>query len=110
MYVMNIGILKDGAKDHLEKYFDDPFEIFEKYYELTSLYRIPDEWIPLLGESTQMDWGSWLYVCSYDTVQQLLKRKRSSIARIYPDRIGTRRPSTSLPKADWYGIMEVECY
>lgn len=110
MYVMYIGILKESAKDHLEKCYDDPFEIFEKRYELTSFYRTPDVWRPLLGKSTQMDWGSWLYVCNYETVQQLFKIKRSSIARIYPDRIGTKRPSTSLPKADWYGIMEVECY
>ena len=117
MYAMYIGALIDGVKDHLDDYYDRPFDVFKKYYELPSLYRTPDEWRPMLGESTQMDWGSWLYVCSSDTVKQLFKVRKSGIAPVYLDTgngqylgTGATRSSSTLPKADWYGVMEVECY
>ncbi len=116
MYAMYIGILFDGAKDDPADYYDRLFDAFKKYYELTSLYRTPDEWYPLLGEPRQMDWGSWLYICSYDTVQKLFKAKKSGIAPVFPGtkdvctRTGATRSWSTLPRADWYGVMEVEMY
>ncbi|MCR4621966.1 MAG: hypothetical protein K5663_07780 [Clostridiales bacterium] len=110
MYGMYVGIFNDGAKDNLDDYYDRPFDLFKKYYEMPSLYRTPGEWLPLLGESKQMDWGSYLYVCSRETVQQLFKLKKTGVAPVFEDRIGSTRSSSTLPKAEWYGIMEVECY
>ena len=110
MYAMYVGIFNDGAKDNLDDHYDRPFDLFKKYYEMPSLYRTPGEWLPLLGESKQMDWGSYLYVCSRETVQKLFKIKKTGIAPVFEDRIGSTRSSTTLPKAEWYGIMEVESY
>ena len=117
MFSMIIGIMKPGAKDELDSYYDRPFDLFEEYYELSDLYRTPTEWYPILGETKQMDWGTWLSVCNYAQVQELLRLKPSCIAKITPAtgdeelaKIGKQEPSSALPKAEWYGVMEVEDY
>lgn len=116
MHSMIIGILKDGAKDQLADYYDRPFDVFEEYYDIPNLHRMSQEWHQLLGERTQMDWGSWLSVCSSDTVQQLFEPS-FCIVRITPAekpggiaKFGKPQSISELPKAKWYGILEVEDY
>ena len=117
MYSMIIGVLKAGVKDSLDRYYSHPFDLFEAYYELSDLYRTPHEWFPILGERKQMDWGSWLSICSFNEIQELIKIKPSRLKRIIPTsdegtsaQKGTIQPFTELPKSDWYGILEVEDY
>ena len=39
MFSMIIGIMKPGAKDELDSYYDRPFDLFEEYYELSGSSR-----------------------------------------------------------------------
>ena len=117
MYSMIISIIKEGAVDQLDNYLNHPFDLFETYYEFTDFYRTPVEWLPLLGERKQMDWGSWLSICTYEQVQKLFSIKQSLIAKISSDEknkelviTGERKPVSNLPKAELYGIMEIEDY
>ena len=77
MYAIYIGILFDGAKDDPADYYDRPFDAFKKYYELTSLYRTPDEWYPLLDVVKAVpEWNNAAWLLRYQITALLETFKR----------------------------------
>ncbi len=102
MFDTSLVVFTDGALNDLEKYsgvethdcFNDDF--IESSYSLRYIGRIPEKWYPYLGKCTQMDYGSWLYVCTRENLLKILEISDISI----PD----------LPVRDKYGIFEMEIY
>ena len=115
MFATYIGVLLQGVKGHLDEYYDKPFDVFESYYEMSGVYRAPSEWGETLGKSTQMDWGSWLYICDLKTVQETIAPNVRFLIPITPAGPGEKRakigksiPFSMLPEGIWYGVLEVE--
>ena len=115
MWATYIGIFKPGARENPDAYYDRPFDMFEAYYDI-NVYRLPASWSEVLGKSKQMDWGSWLYVCSKETMRQLMYGSVRNIVHVIPGddtKEPVREPPidlTMLPDREWYGILEVEIY
>ena len=115
MWAVYAGILKPDVKDHLDEYYDRPFDVFVSYYD-TGIYRLPEEWAKAHGPSKQMDWGSWLYVCSKYGLWDLLEPEKK-VVQVLPANEEREEPvrlpameARELPDEEWYGILEVECY
>ena len=117
MWHTDMGIMKPDALNNLDAYWDKPFDVFDESYELDGIYHLPAEWIDRLGSSKQMDWGSWLYVCSYEKLRELFEVKPTVILQQVEvkKRVKTYTEIVevdflSLPKDRMYGILNVEDY
>ena len=115
MWAVYAGPLKQGVREKLGDYYDKPFDVFVSYYE-TGIYRLPSEWEKKHGPNKQMDWGSWLYICDRAGLWEL-KNPDGRVVPILPaeedGEIITWLPpilAKEIPKDEWYGVLEVECY
>ena len=111
-----IGTLEPGAKDRIAEYYDQPFEIFDQYFELW-IDQYPENWEKRLIRVGQMDWGSWLNICNREAIQELMAKGKGTIQRIvsvWDEREEPgRKPTTdlqNLPDSDWYGILNIEIW
>ncbi len=109
-----IGPLKHGARQKLDRYYNRPFDVFRSYYEFSEDW-IPDSWREKLGKSTQMDWGSWLYVCDRKTLEELMGDMTRYVIPIIPAKKGEDEAKrlkpihvSEIPIQQWYGLLEME--
>ena len=114
LFAVYVGPLETGAEENLEEYKDEPFDVFESYYEVRKYDRIPPDVSEHLGKSTQMDWGSWLQTCDRQTFRKLFSDNDTVIPVIplYADaeRVGRQPPipAKEIPDGERYGFLEVE--
>ena len=115
MWAVYAGPLKPDVRDNLDAYYDRPFDVFISYYD-TGLYRLPANWAKQHGPNKQMDWGSWLYIVDKEEFDHFLD-PQERVAQIIPaegeEKYAKRLPlikASDIPKDEWYGILEVECY
>ena len=116
MMAYYVGPLRRGARQNLDRYYDRAFDVFDSYYEVSEGW-MPDSWVDRLGESKQMDWGSWLYVCDRKLFEELMGDYSNEVAPITPAKEGellaTRHKRVSwskIPRRKWYGILQAELY
>ena len=115
MFATYIGVLRPGVRDRLDAYWDRPFDVFEAYYEICGISRMPDGWRSIVGYGKQMDWGSRLCICGRSVLNRLLN---SGIDHLIPITLtadgeaerGAPVSALALPDGDWYGILEVELW
>ena len=117
MMAVYVGPLKEDVKDHLDRYYDKPFGVFERYYELQGAYFIPPEISEHLIGCTQMDWGSWLSICDRDTFRRIFTDAYTVIPIIPLNmKNGGRKPPVRGSKihgssdAEWYGVLSAELW
>ena len=115
MWAVYAGILKPGVRDHLDEYYDRPFEMFESYYD-TGIYRLPSAWSKKYGPDKQMDWGSWIHFCDENGLWELMNPGKP-VVQVLPANGERERPerlppieAREIPEDEWYGVLEVECY
>lgn len=116
MRVSYIGVFRRGARTNLDKYYDRPFDIFDSYYEMFE-GGLPSSWVEKLGRWTQMDWGSYLYVCDKKQMKEIVGSKVRYVKPVIPAKKGETMakilpsvPLDRIPVRQWYGVMEVEVY
>ena len=115
MFATYIGVLRPGVRDCPDAYLDKPFDVFEAYYEICGVTRIPEGWRSFVGDGKQMDWGSRLCICDRRAMNRLLN---IGIGHLIPITLtaegeaerGAPVSALALPDGDWYGILEVELW
>ncbi len=115
MWAVYAGVLKSDVREHPDGYYDRPFDVFVSYYD-TGIYRLPGEWAKSHGPNRQMDWGSWLYIVDRDGLWKLIDPEKN-VQQIIPAEKDGKYARTlppirarEIPAAEWYGVLEVECY
>lgn len=109
------GVLKPDVRENPDAYYDRAFDVFESYYD-TSYYWLPGDWQEKHGPGKEMDWGSWLYITDRKGLDELLDLEENVIPTIPAkgdEKCAKRlRPikAKDIPAAEWYGVLEVECY
>ena len=115
MWTVYAGVLKPGVKDHLDEYYDRPFDMFVSYYD-TNIYRLPWEWAGKYGPGKQMDWGSWIHICDRNGLWELMNPEKP-VVQVLPA-FGERKKverlppvkARDIPEQELYGVLEVELY
>ncbi len=105
-YDTTLVVFKEDAWKEIEKYsgvatykhYDPGF--IEESYLFKNINRIPDYWHEYLGKCTQMDWGSWLSLCTKDDLKKILEMEKDRHNFDFTD----------IPEREMYGIFEVEIF
>ena len=115
MWAVFAGPLKPDVPENLSAYYNSAFDVFESYYDIDE-YRLPENWGKKHGPGKQMDWGSCLYVCRRDSLWELIG-PASKVHPVIPagedEELAKILPAIKaggMPEAEWYGVLEVECY
>ena len=107
MWAVFAGLLKPDVRENPDKYYNRPFDVFESYYDI-NIYRLTAEWAKKYGPDKQMDWGSWLYICDRQGLEELVGSKDRT-AQILPED-EMHEYAKNIPEGAVYGVLEVECY